>query len=87
VTAAATAAKTLGSYLGARVGGLGHRDSLAVGYTLNARGALEIVVATVGLTLGIINAAAYTIIVVMALLTTAITAPLLKRHQSSPSHP
>jgi Kef-type K+ transport system membrane component KefB len=87
VTAAATAAKTFGSYLGARVGGLGHRDSLAVGYTLNARGALEIVVATVGLTLGIINATAYTIIVVMALLTTAITAPLLKRHQSSPSHP
>ncbi len=79
VTVAATAAKGLGSYLGARVGGIGHRDSLAVGATLNARGALEIVVATVGLTLGIIDTTAYTIIVVMALATTAITAPLLRR--------
>lgn len=77
VTAAATAAKTIGSYIGARAGGIVHRDALAVGAILNARGALEIVVATVGLTLGIIDTTAYTIIVVMALLTTAITAPLL----------
>lgn len=78
VTVAATAAKTTGSYLGARLGGIGHRDALAVGYTLNARGALEIVVATVGLTLGIIDTTTYTIIVVMALVTTALTAPLLR---------
>lgn len=79
VTVAATAAKTIGSYFGARIGGIGHRDALAVGFTLNARGALEIVVATVGLTLGIIDTTAYTIIVVMALVTTSLTAPLLRR--------
>ncbi len=78
VTVAATTAKTIGSYIGARMGGIGHRDSLAVGFTLNARGALEIVVATVGLTLGIIDTTGYTIIVVMALVTTALTAPLLQ---------
>lgn len=79
VTVAATIAKTLGSYIGARAGRIDRRNSLAVGFTLNARGALEIVVATVGLTLGIIGTTAYTIIVVMALLTTALTAPLLRR--------
>lgn len=79
VTLAATVAKTLGSYLGARAGRIDPRNALAVGFTLNARGALEIVVATVGLTLGIIDTTAYTIIVVMALLTTALTAPLLRR--------
>ena len=78
VTAAATAAKLLGSYAGARAGRLGRRESFAVGVTLNARGALEIVVATVGLSLGVIGDTAYTIIVVMALVTTAITGPLLQ---------
>lgn len=79
VTVVATMAKALGSYLGARAGGIGHPDALAVGAVLNARGALEIVVATVGLTLGIIDTTAYTIIVVMALMTTAVTAPILRR--------
>lgn len=79
VTVVAAVAKALGSYLGARAGGIGHPDALAVGAVLNARGALEIVVATVGLTLGIIDTTTYTIIVVMALMTTAVTAPLLRR--------
>ncbi len=79
VTAAAIVAKVFGSYVGGRIGGLDHRDSLGVGVTLNARGALEIVVATVGLTLGIVDATAYTIVVVMAFVTTALCGPLLKR--------
>lgn len=78
VTIAATVAKILGSYAGGRAGRLDHRDSLGLGVTLNARGALEIVVATVGLSLGVIGSTAYTIIVVMALVTTAITGPLLR---------
>jgi len=78
VTLAAIAAKLLGSYYGGRIGGLVRRDAFAVGASLNARGALEIVVATVGLSLGVIDNIAYTMIVVMALVTTAITGPLLK---------
>lgn len=77
VTVAAIVAKVVGSYVGARVGRLDRRDALGLGITLNARGALEIVVATVGLALGIIGATAYTIIVVMALVTTALCGPLL----------
>jgi Kef-type K+ transport system membrane component KefB len=78
VTLAAIAAKLLGSYFGGRIGGLIRRDALAVGASLNARGALEIVVATVGLSLGVIDNIAYTIIVVMALVTTALAGPLLQ---------
>lgn len=79
VTLAATVAKFAGSYGGGRLGRLSRRDSLGLGATLNARGALEIVVATVGLTLGVIGSTAYTVIVVMALTTTALTGPLLQR--------
>ena len=79
VTLAATAAKVVGSYAGGRAGGVDRRDSLGLGASLNARGALEIVVATVGLSLGVIDTRAYTVIVVMALVTTALTGPVLKR--------
>ena len=49
VTVVATAAKIGGSYLGARIGGLSRAEAFGVGSALNARGALEVVVATVGL--------------------------------------
>lgn len=79
VTVVATVAKLLGSFAGGRLGGVGRRDSMGLGASLNARGALEIVVATVGLSLGVIDGRAYTVIVVMALVTTALTGPVLKR--------
>jgi Kef-type K+ transport system membrane component KefB len=88
VTLAATAAKLLGSYGGGRAGGLGRQDSLGLGAALNARGALEIVVATVGLSLEVIDSTAYTVIVVMALVTTALTGPLLELiYRNSPPPP
>lgn len=85
VTLAATAAKLGGAYGGGRAGGLGRRDSIALGATLNARGALEIVVATVGRSLDVIGPTAYTVIVVMALVTTAITGPMLQVIYRGPS--
>jgi len=78
VTLAASAAKLAGSYGGGRIGGLAPRDSWGLGASLNARGALEIVVATVGLALEVIGPTAYTAIVVMALATTALAGPLLR---------
>ena len=86
VILAASVAKIGGSYLGGRIGHLSPRESLGLGFILNARGALEIVIATVGLSLGVIGTTAYTIIVVMALATTAITGPALKRTFGGDSH-
>ncbi len=78
VVVVATATKLFGSYAGARIGGLSRHDAFGVGAALNARGALEVVVATVGLSIGVLNRSSYTAIVVMAIVTSASTGPLLR---------
>ena len=74
----ASAAKLAGSYAGGRWGGLDGPTAAMAASALNARGALEIVVATVGLAIGVLTASSYTAVVVMAIVTTAIAAPLLR---------
>jgi len=70
--------KIVGGSLGARIGGLPRWEALAVGFGLNARGAMELVIAAIGLSIGILNEATYAIIVLIAVLTTVMTAPLLR---------
>jgi Kef-type K+ transport system membrane component KefB len=74
----ATLGKFAGAYLGARLGRLGHWEGLALGAGLNARGVVEVVVASVGLRLGILGTATYTIIVLVAVLTSVMAPPLLR---------
>src|SRR5690606_6045471 len=78
VLAAASGTKLAGAYLGARLAGLPRREGLALGAGLNARGAVEIVVATVGLSLGVLSAASYTVVVLMAMATSMMAPPLLR---------
>jgi Kef-type K+ transport system membrane component KefB len=78
VLIAASVSKFAGAYLGGWLAGLPTRERLAVGAGLNARGAVEIVVATVGLSLGILNASSYTVIVLMAMATSMLAPPLLR---------
>ncbi len=78
VVLAASASKAIGAGLGAASAGLPRREGLALGIGLNARGAIEIVVATVGLSLGVLNERSYTLIVLMALLTSMMAPPLLR---------
>lgn len=70
--------KLIGGSLGARFGGLPKWEAIAVGVGLNARGAMELVIAAIGLSIGVLNEATYAIIVLIAVLTTVMTAPLLK---------
>ena len=70
--------KIIGGGLGARLGGLPGWEALAVGFGLNARGAMELVIAAIGLSIGILNEATYAIIVLIAVLTTLMAAPMLK---------
>ncbi|HEV2368309.1 MAG TPA: cation:proton antiporter, partial [Acidimicrobiales bacterium] len=79
ILAAAVLAMFAGAYLGARVGRLAHRDALALGAALNARGAVEVVIAAIGLSLGVLGPAAYTAVVLMAIFTSVMAAPLLRR--------
>ena len=74
----ASLAKLAGAYVGGRVARLAREEAVALGLGLNARGALEIVIATVGLSLGVLNQASYTIIVLMALVTSMAAPPLLR---------
>ncbi len=79
VLAAASASKFVGSLIGAGASGLSLREGAALGVGLNARGALEIVIATVGLSLGVLNERSYTVVVLMAMATSMLAPPLLRR--------
>lgn len=75
----ASGAKYLGSFIGARAAGLSNSEAMALGAGLNARGAMEVVIATVGLGIGVLNDAAYTVIVLMAMVTSIMAPPTLRR--------
>jgi Kef-type K+ transport system membrane component KefB/nucleotide-binding universal stress UspA family protein len=80
VIAVATFGKVVGAYAGARLlSGQDHWSALAYGSGLNARGALEIIIATIGLSLGILNQTMFSIIVIMAIVT-SLMAPLALRY-------
>jgi Kef-type K+ transport system membrane component KefB len=75
----AVGCKVFGGYLGAYLGGLTKREALAVGFGLNARGAMEIILGTIALNVGLIDAKMFVALVVMALITSMISGPLMKR--------
>ncbi len=70
--------KFAGTYTGARVAGVSPWMSAALGSGMNARGAVEIIVATVGLQLGVLTVPMYSIIVAMAVATSVLAPPLLR---------
>jgi len=74
----AVVGKFVGAYAGARLSRLTHREGLALGAGLNARGVVEIVIATVGLRLGVLTMATYTIVVLVAILTSVMAPPFLR---------
>jgi Kef-type K+ transport system membrane component KefB/mannitol/fructose-specific phosphotransferase system IIA component (Ntr-type) len=78
VLAVASVAKVLGCALGARAGGLGWRPAAAVGFGLNARGAIEIILALLALEAGLLRERVFVALVVMALLTSLISGPSMK---------
>ena len=74
----AVASKIVGGYAGARLGRLNHWESFALGSAMNGRGLVEIVVAAIGLRLGLLTPATYTILVLMALVSSMLAPPLLR---------
>jgi Kef-type K+ transport system membrane component KefB len=70
--------KLLGAGLGAYWGGLKIKESLAVGFGMNARGAMEIVLGLLALQAGLINEQLFVALVVMAVVTSIIAGPMLK---------
>ncbi len=78
IIAVACVGKFGGSVTAARLTGIGWRDSAALAVLMNTRGLVELVVLNIGLDLGVISATLFTMLVIMALVTTFMTSPLLK---------
>jgi Kef-type K+ transport system membrane component KefB/nucleotide-binding universal stress UspA family protein len=73
----ACAGKFGGSTLAARACGLPWREAGAIGILMNTRGLMELVILNVGRELGVITEAVFAMMVLMALVTTALTTPIL----------
>lgn len=73
----ATAGKFGGSFLAARATGLGARDAAALGVLMNTRGLMELIVLNVGLELGILSPKLFAMLVIMAVVTTLATTPVI----------
>src|SRR5262245_35730088 len=67
-----------GAFLGAELGGLTRREGFALACGMNARGSTEVIIATVGLSMGALNQNLFTMIVAMAMLTTMAMPPTLR---------
>ncbi|MEX2317681.1 MAG: cation:proton antiporter [Pirellulales bacterium] len=73
----ATAGKFGGTYLAARLTGLPGKTAAALGILMNTRGLMELIVLNIGLELGVISPMLFAMMVLMALVTTIATTPLL----------
>ncbi|RUR85919.1 cation:proton antiporter [Chlorogloeopsis fritschii PCC 9212] len=78
VLAVAIAGKYIGTYIAARVSGIEKREASALGWLMNTRGLTELIVLNIGLELGVISPLLFTMLVIMALVTTFMTSPLLE---------
>ncbi|MBI4521934.1 MAG: cation:proton antiporter [Gemmatimonadetes bacterium] len=74
----AVAGKFGGSAIAARVTGLSWREAGALGILMNTRGLMELVILSVGFELGVISPTVFTMMVLMALVTTLMTTPMLR---------
>ena len=77
IIAVATTGKLGGTVLAARWTGMAWRDSFALGALMNTRGLMELIALNVGYDLGILTPEIFAMMVLMALVTTAMTGPLL----------
>jgi Kef-type K+ transport system membrane component KefB/nucleotide-binding universal stress UspA family protein len=78
IVAIATVGKFSGAFAGGRLGGLRFPESLAIACGMNARGSTEVIVATIGLSMGVLSQDLFTMIVTMAVLTTLAMPPSLR---------
>lgn len=76
--ALAVLAKYVGGFIGSTFARMGRWEALALGAGINARGVIQVVIAVVGVRLGLLTTAMYTIIVLIAILTPLMAPPVLR---------
>ena len=74
----ASVGKFAGAFIGGEIGGLSRREALALACGMNARGSTEVIVATIGLSMGALSQNLFTMIVAMAVATTMAMPPMLR---------
>jgi Kef-type K+ transport system membrane component KefB len=79
IIAVATAGKWGGTTIAARLVGMDGRTSSALGILMNTRGLVELIVLNIGLDLGVLTPRLFTMLVIMAVVTTMMTSPILDR--------
>ncbi len=79
VLLAAIVGKGVACYLAARWHGESHREAMAIGTLMNARGLMELIILNIGLQRGIIEPALFAILVMMAIVTTLMATPIFER--------
>lgn len=77
VTGVACAGKLLGTYVPARLSGVRRRRAAVLGVLMNTRGLTELVILSIGRDIGVLNDELFTMLVVMAIVTTTMTGPAL----------
>ncbi len=77
VLSVAFVSKLIGVYLGAWIAGLSKWERVTLGFGMNARGGTEIIIATIGLSIGLLSKEIYSIIIVMAVVTVILAVPLM----------
>ncbi len=82
----ASVGKFPGAFLGGRIGGLTLAESFAVGCGMNARGSTEVIVASIGLSMGALNQRLFSAIVAMAVITTMAMPPMLRWALKASAH-
>ena len=80
IVAMASLTKWCGAYLGARRSGFDHRESAMMGFMMNTRALMELIVINVGLDLGVISQKLFTMLVIMAIFSTVVTTPALRHY-------
>ncbi|WP_314947270.1 cation:proton antiporter [Bradyrhizobium cosmicum] len=74
----ASVGKFGGAFVGGTLGRLNYRESLALASGMNARGSTEVIIATIGLSIGVLSQNLFTMIVTMAIVTTMAMPPMLR---------
>jgi Kef-type K+ transport system membrane component KefB len=84
IIAVACTGKLVGAILPARMAGLSWRESVDLGLLMNTRGLTELIILNAAVSLGVLDGRMFTMLVVMALVTTAMAGPLLSRRTAAP---
>jgi Kef-type K+ transport system membrane component KefB len=82
VVAVACVAKLVSAYVAARRSGFAHAEAAIMGFMMNTRALMELIVINVGLDLGVISQKTFTMLVIMAIFSTVITTPALRYYMS-----